>query len=465
MRDNRDNNANINLESEIKSSVEMIKSRVGETGKVIVLVSGGVDSMVTSALLLKALPAENIYAIHVDHGFMRKNESSSIHESINKLGFKNLAIVNAQEAFLNERVEIGEIDGKLAPPLCEVKEPELKRKIVGNMFIEIVKKAADTFNLDYNATFIAQGTLKPDLLESGNKDVSKSGNRVKTHHNDVDIVRKARERGMIIETNWNWYKEDVRQIARILGLNEETASRQPFPGPGLAVRQICANKEVTVSDDMKNKFDEFMRDKTLNGVIAPILSVGVDGDMRSYKNLCVLSQSCSDSDSGGLYTDFDTASKLSAEITNNNSQLNFITRCVYVLNRADIRELTRNDLTMAKKNTDILREIDYIITSGISKWLSDTGKSSNAISQYFGILVPISTVATDTTDTANKKYSAVIRAVLTSDFMTAKSAIPGKDIPVEVIRGIADRIEAELPEIDLVLYDMTDKPPATVEWE
>lgn len=445
------------LEKSIETSVNMIRSRVGENGKVIVLVSGGVDSMTTAALLLKALPVENIYAIYVDHGFMRKNESDFVCEHLEKLGFKNLLRVNAQDKFLHTEADTGE--GEFAGPLINIREPELKRKIIGSLFIEVVKEAADTFNLDYDKTFIAQGTLKPDLIESANTDLLGADNkseRIKTHHNDVDIVRKARAKGLIIETNWDWYKDDVRQVARMLGIDEEIASRQPFPGPGLAVRQICSNKEIVIDEENKKIFDGVTNDLNIKGLVAPILSVGVEKDTRSYKNLAVLY-------GYGTDVDFESLSETVAEIP---KKLNFINRCVYVLNKKDItlNGIKVNELTMAKENTELLREIDYIITSGISKWLKETG-NANKINQHFGVLIPIAENSPDNLSNSEKKYAAVIRAVITTDFMSGRAAVPGKDIPVSVIRDISEKIEAGFENIDLVLYDMTDKPPSTVEWE
>ena len=423
----------LELEETIEESVNMIKSRVGDSGKVIVLVSGGVDSMTTAALLLKALPAENIYAIFVDHGFMRKNESDFVCAHLEKSGFKNIMRADAREKF--------------AKALANITEPEAKREIIGALFIEVVKEAADTFNLDYAQTFIAQGTLKPDLIESANTDLLGGDNkseRIKTHHNDVDIVRRARAKGLIIETNWNWYKNDVRQVARMLGIDEEIASRQPFPGPGLAVRQICSDRSIVIDEDKKKRFEAAVENLNIKGLVAPILSVGVEKEARSYKNLAVLY-------GGGAEADFEEVSEAAAGITD---KLNFINRCAYILNKKNIDGLKVSELTMAIENTELLREIDYIITSEISKWMKNTG---NKISQCFGVLIPVSSV--------EKKYSAVIRAFITNDFMTGRAAVPGKDIPVSVIRGISERIEAELKNIDLVLYDMTNKPPATMEWE
>lgn len=206
----------------------MIREKVGNE-KVIVLVSGGVDSAVTAALLVRALPPENVYAIHIDHGMMRKNESDLICENLKKLGLVHMKRVNAENEFFNGAVDDG--TGKVIGPLSATVDPEKKRKIIGSMFVKVTAKAAEELGIDFDNTFLAQGTLRPDLIESGNPDVSGYANKIKTHHNDVDIIRKFREKGKIIETNWDWHKDEVRQVARMLGLDEEIASRQPFPGP------------------------------------------------------------------------------------------------------------------------------------------------------------------------------------------------------------------------------------------
>ena len=432
------------LEDRIQTSVDMIREKVGNSN-VIVFVSGGVDSMVTSALLLKALPAENIYAIHVDHGFMRKNESDSICEKLKKIGFKNLLRINAQDEFLYSRAEIN--DGEFSEPLCDVSDPEQKRNIIGRLFVEVARKAADSFGLDFSKTFIAQGTLRPDLIESGNPDVSGYANKIKTHHNDVDIIRKARKQGLVVETNWDWHKDEVRQVARMLELDEETASRQPFPGPGLAVRMICYPQKTQAAVTTASSIDVFPVEtaklRAVHAVQAPILSVGVEGDARSYKRLCVIYGEIIDAEQG-----FEEIAKISSHITNNMEEIN---RCVYVIDGEYKQgELKCADLAMSKENADLIREIDYIVTSNIAK-------ETNKISQCFGVLLPISA--------AGNKYSAVIRAVITTDFMTARAAVIGKDISFETIKNIANEIKSQLSEIDLVLYDVTNKPPSTVEWE
>ena len=218
------------LDDRIETSVKMIKERVKDKN-VICLVSGGVDSAVTCALLIKSLKPEQVYAIHIDSGFMRKNESDIICENLKKLGLKNLIRENAKEYFFNTEVEI---DGKKMGPVVNTIEPEEKRAIVGDIFLKVVNNVIKRLGLNPDETFIAQGTLRPDLIESGNPDVSGFAHKIKTHHNDVKAVRDAREKGLIIETNSDWHKDEVRKVAKKLGLDDEIAYRQPFPGPGLS---------------------------------------------------------------------------------------------------------------------------------------------------------------------------------------------------------------------------------------
>ena len=215
------------LDDRIETSVAMIRRRAAGS-KVMVLVSGGVDSAVTAALLTKALPPEDVYAIHIDHGMMRKNESDIICENLASLGLVNMKRVNAAEEFFFGKVDDG--TGTIIGPLAETCDPEMKRKIVGSMFIKVTREAAESLGIDFDSTFLAQGTLRPDLIESGNPDVSGYANKIKTHHNDVDIVRQARERGMIIETNWDWHKDEVRKVARMLGRVHRIASAVPRAG-------------------------------------------------------------------------------------------------------------------------------------------------------------------------------------------------------------------------------------------
>jgi len=426
------------LEDRIETSVKMIRERVGNNN-VISLVSGGVDSAVTTALLLKALDSDKVWAIHVDHGLMRLKESESIINNLKKLGLKHLQKIDAEEIFFNTPVDIG--DGVTAGPLCKVCDPEFKRNIIGSIFIKVAYDAISSLGLDTDKTFIAQGTLRPDLIESGNPEVSAYANKIKTHHNDVDIVRQARAKGLIIETNWDWHKDEVRQVARMLGLDEEIASRQPFPGPGLGVRLICNDRPVPVEQANIDGLERYMADKNYKALIAPIASVGVHNDARSYKSLALIYARQETNDWMQLRS-------LVADIPN---KLNFINRCAILVSGHDINlPILCNPMHICHDTAELLRHADAIVTSNLS------GKK---ISQCFAILVPIAQSG------AAAQYSIAIRAVVTSDFMTARPAIPGEDFETAALYKITEAIKDTLPQIDMVFYDLTGKPPATVEWE
>ncbi|MCI8331235.1 MAG: glutamine-hydrolyzing GMP synthase [Clostridiales bacterium] len=433
------------LEDRIQTSIDMIRKRVGDN-KVLVLVSGGVDSAVTAALLLKALSPDKVYAIHIDHGLMRKNESDIICENLVDLGLIHLKRVNAMDAFFYDKIDC-DGDGVEIGPLSETIDPEVKRKIIGSMFIKVTRDAALSFGIDrFEDTFLAQGTLRPDLIESGNPDVSGYAHKIKTHHNDVDIVRKARERGMIIETNWDWHKDEVRQVARMLGLDESIAARQPFPGPGLGVRLICCDgPEPERSESQKQAVSDYVQrigEGRYSIEMGPVRSVGVQGDNRSYKTLsCLygpqdLKQVC-----------WPEVMKVAKGIPN---EFSFINRVAYALDGPAEGTITCEGLHISPETADLLREIDAIVTGNLL---------NKKIAQCFAVLFPMS-------KSEGKKYSCAIRAVCTNDFMTARSAVPGEDFAIEALEKTVEEIKAAVGDsISHIFYDVTGKPPATVEWE
>ncbi len=422
------------LEDRIETSIKMIRKKVGDQ-KVMVLVSGGVDSAVTASLLLRALPAENVYAIHVDHGFMRKNESDLVCKNLKKSGFKYLIREDAKERFWNATIEL---EGKRVGPLTQVVDPEEKRKIIGEVFIKTVEDVIHQLGLNMEETFIAQGTLRPDLIESGNKDVSSYAHIIKTHHNDVELVRRAREKGLIIETNWDWHKDEVRKVGRMLGLSEEIVERQPFPGPGLSLRVLCHHAQLAVQPEDKEKMKRLLEKTDYKGTILPIKSVGVQGDARSYKNLSILYGK-------GLRLDYAVVSKLAKEVTD---EVHSINRVGYILNQEIIDgEVKCHEMLMNDETVELVRELDHIVTSNLSK----------KISQSFAVLVPIG---------ITKKYSVVIRTFMTSDFMTGRAAIIGEEESVDTIKRVINEIMGKFGEqIEFVIYDVTSKPPATCEWQ
>ena len=424
------------LDDRIQTSIKMIREKVGDN-KVIVLVSGGVDSAVTAALLVKALNPDNIYAIHVDSGFMRKNESDVICENLKKLGLKNLIRENAKEDFFNATVEH---EGKIIGPLKDTVDPEQKRAIIGDEFIQITNRVITRLGLDPENTFIAQGTLRPDLIESGNPDISGFAHKIKTHHNDVEAVRKARAKGLIVETNSDWHKDEVRNVARKIGLEEEIASRQPFPGPGLAIRLICHNKadEVIISNKDIDDLDIILSGEE-HAQIIPIKSVGVQGDARSYRNLAVMYGKA-------LNLDWDKVSSKAKEITDKISSIN---RVAYVLNKDTVTEkINCFDMKINDESVDLLREIDNIVTTNLE---------NSKANQTFAVLVPIG---------ITKRYSIAIRTFVTNDFMTGRPAKIGTEAEVSAIEKIIKEIEDKFSDkIEFIMYDITSKPPATCEWQ
>ena len=430
------------LKSRIESSINKIKEQVGDN-KIIVLVSGGVDSAVTAVLLVKALKPEQIYAIHVDHGLMRKNESDMICKNLKSLGLKNIIRVNAKDSFFYKKIKEND---EILGPLVNTFDPEEKRRIIGNFFVEVVKEKAKDLGLDFDEIFLAQGTLRPDLIESGNPDVSSYAQKIKTHHNDVDIIRQVRKHGRIVETNWDWHKDEVRKIARNLGIEEKIASRQPFPGPGLAIRYICNAGKTIITEDQDKKFRDILKssgadENQITGSIVPLKTVGVQGDNRSHRYLSILYSDKTEQDWNSIF-------KIGTFIPNN---LNFINRVAYVLNKntTDINIIT-NPKAISEVGIELLRNIDAYVREALEK---------PPMSQVFAVLLPMHT------ESEEKKYSIAIRTFITNDYMTGRPALIGEDVPLNTVTALSNSIEKDFKEIDLIIYDITSKPPATVEWE
>ncbi len=420
------------LQDRIEASVKNIREKVGDSS-VVVLVSGGVDSAVTAALLLKALDPKKVFAIHIDHGFMRKDESDAVCEALKMQGLVNLERVNAADRFLNTVIDK---DGVKIGPLSKTTDPEDKRAIIGQVFFNTVQEAAIALSLDFDTSFLAQGTLRPDLIESGNPDVSSYAKKIKTHHNDVDIIREYRNKGRVIETNSDWHKDEVRKVALMLGLDEDIAHRQPFPGPGLAVRLLCSDGSAKADSAIEEELRFVCSEEDTRAHILPVRSVGVQGDNRTYGALAMLN--CVSFEWEKIYA-------LSKQITNGIRAVNRVTYCF----AGDFDgEIKQYPMYAGKETVDILRELDFIVTSKLG--------GVKLINQTFAVLLPIG---------VSKKYSVAIRTFVTNDFMTGRPAFVGKEIPLNLMKELVKEIKDRFDDIEFVLYDVTSKPPATCEWE
>ena len=307
-----------------KVAIEDAKKKVGDK-KVLLALSGGVDSSVVAALLSKSL-GDQLTCIFVDHGLMRKNEGDEVEEAFKDSGM-NFIRVNAKDRFLSK--------------LKGVKDPEQKRKVIGEEFIRVFEDEAKKIG---KVDFLAQGTIYPDIIESGIGDAAV----IKSHHNVGGLPDVVDFKGLI-EPLRLLFKDEVRRLGKELGLAEVLVNRQPFPGPGLGIRVM-------------------------------------------------------------------------GEVT--------------------------------EEKLEILRDADFIFREELEK-----NKVEN-LSQYFAVLTENRTVGV-MGDFRTYDYTLALRAVHTTDFMTADWV----RIPYEVLDKVSVRIVNEVEHINRIVYDVTSKPPATIEWE
>lgn len=422
--------------------LEQIKTQA-EGKNVLLFLSGGVDSTITFALLNKALGQDRVLGLHIDNGFMRKNESKNVDIAYRKFGFENFIVEDASESFLKA--------------IAGLSDPQKKRMAVGENFITVRNEVVAKQHLDEDKWLLAQGTLYPDIIESGG---TKNSHTIKTHHNRVQGIQDLIARGLIIEPIRDLYKDEVRAIGKKLGLDDELVMRHPFPGPGLSINVLCNDgKSWTSKDDeelaaAKKELEEIKLDmfcahctQDLKRTVLPVRSVGVQGDFRTYRFPALLTFK----DEGNGFYHFpgkrEKIEECSSTITNAAKFLN--RTCIKLYQKPSVKDedLKLQEGFCDKRRLDQLREVDNIVLTELHKsgWY-------NKIFQHLTIDLPYAS--------AENKATFVLRPVISEDVMTARFAM----LPEELLNTIVHKI-AELDFVDALYFDATNKPPATFGWE
>lgn len=387
--------------------------------KVFLLVSGGVDSTVAFALLNRALGPERVLGLHIDNGLMRKDESADVIGFMNREGFHNLRIKDGSQAFLDALQ--GEVN------------PERKRKAIGNTFLAVKDRALAELDLDPDEWLLAQGTIYPDTIESGG---TRDAAVIKTHHNRVGAIMELLEKGLVVEPLADLYKDEVRELGLLLGIPEKLIWRHPFPGPGLGVRLLCNDDaDKTLAPALDGKVKDFLAREWaaegLLGEVLPVESVGVQGDSRTYAHPCLLR---------GV-EDWDLGEKVAVALTNRVREVNRV-----VIEAGAIPGAYRAVRAHCDKpRLDFLREADAICTDFLH------GENLYAtLWQMPVVLLPLE---------KGGKPVIVLRPVNSSEAMTARFA----PLPFPLVEALWRRLAKA--GVGALLYDITHKPPGTIEWE
>ena len=383
---------------------EQIRAAVGDRS-VFFFVSGGVDSTVAYTLCLRALGPERVFGIYVDTGLMRLDETAFVRGVFQELGAENFIVERAEEEFL------------LA--LEGLTDPEAKRKAIGEQFVKVQERILKTEKFLDGHWILGQGTIYPDTIESGG---TAKSDLIKTHHNRVAGIQALMDAGRIIEPLTAFYKDEVREIGRELGVPEKFLSRHPFPGPGLAIRCLCSDTAAKA-------------ETTPDGILLPVRSVGVQGDERSYRKTIALDHKPARAD----------IEKIAPALTNSRADVN---RVVAVCgSHSSVAEFSVYPAAITKQRLELLREADSLVR----KFCLQSG-FEDQVWQFPVVLIPVGTEVA--------RESVVLRPINSVDGMTADVVL----MDASQLETLTQQLLA-LPNVAAVFYDLTHKPPGTIEWE
>jgi GMP synthase (glutamine-hydrolysing) len=368
-------------------------------------VSGGVDSTVAYTLCLRALGPGRVYGIYVDTGLMRKGETEYVRGIFEELGATHFLVDDAETEFL--------------AALDAVYDPEAKRRAIGAQFLRVQERILTTEHFLDGHWILGQGTIYPDTIESGG---TANADLIKTHHNRVAGVQALIDSGRIVEPLTSFYKDEVREIGRELGVPDRFLSRHPFPGPGLAIRCLCSDQSATITQEP-------------NSYVLPIRSVGVQGDARSYRNVLVLDERPT----------LDHLQSTAPVLTNSRSDINRVVALCGA--KASLASMRVSRTAITKQRLDLLREADAIVRD----FCLATDFEAQ-VWQFPVILLPAGT--------ESSPESVVLRPINSVDGMTADVVL----MPDPWLDDLTSKL-LDLPSIAAVFYDLTHKPPGTIEWE
>ena len=364
-------------------------------------VSGGVDSTVAYTLCLRALGPERVYGVYVDTGLMRDGETDYVRRLFAALGAKAFRVEDCSAEFL----------GKLAG----LTDAEAKRMAIGEEFVAVQDRVLGSEHFLDAKWVLGQGTIYPDTIESGG---TAKADVIKTHHNRVAGIQQLISENRIVEPLSSFYKDEVRAIGRELGIAEEFLTRHPFPGPGLAIRCLCSAEDLPLK-------------RSGGGLLIPIHSVGVSGDERSYRQV--------------LWAFIGMDHERATELVNSTTEFNRVVWQVKANAEFSDMAVTRSFVTADRLAR--LRRADLVV-----RRFSASAGFEQQVWQFPVILIPVGT--------PERPDSVVLRPVDSVDGMTARSV----EMPRELLNRICDEL-LTIPGICAVFYDLTHKPPGTIEWE